>query len=82
MVKGKVFIIDMREAFGGESRAEGERSRLNSTSGLDLAMRESGAERGQGERECETESEKERVMKMKDKENLDKEKLKVLIGST
>jgi hypothetical protein len=40
MVKGKVFIIDMREAFGGESRAEGERSGLDMAGRrLDMAMR-------------------------------------------
>lgn len=55
MVRGKVFIADMREEYSqrhlGESRAQRESSRRNTVSRMDLAIRKVGAERGVGKRE-------------------------------
>lgn len=52
MVKGKVFIVDMRERTAREalkeSRVESGSSRLNKARSLDLTMREAGEQRGVG----------------------------------
>lgn len=51
MIKGKVFIVDVRENSQRpweEYRVERESSRLSVACRLDVAMREAGAERGSG----------------------------------